>query len=72
MRLGSSAENVNGDNNIFTVGGFKVVLKALKTMPKLTTLDMQLPDVKELDITKIDTRSLFNLGVDDRCAQFIR
>jgi hypothetical protein len=48
LRLGSSTEKANGDNNIFTIVGFKTMLKTLKTMPKLTVLDMKLPHVRVL------------------------
>jgi hypothetical protein len=47
------------------------MLKALKTLPKLTTLDMQLPHVKKLDISGKSIHLLFNLEVDDRGASFV-
>jgi hypothetical protein len=62
---------VDGDNNIFTVYGFKAMLPSLKTALKLTVLDMQLPHVKELYIREMGTYLLLNLGVGDRGAQFI-
>jgi hypothetical protein len=48
LRLGTAAEKAEGDNNTFTVNGFTTVLRTLKTMPKLTVLDMQLLHVKQL------------------------
>jgi hypothetical protein len=48
--LGTSAEKTDGNSNTFTADGFKNVLRALDTMPKLTALDMQLPHVKQLYI----------------------
>jgi hypothetical protein len=69
--LGSSAEKADGDSNTFTVYGFKVVLSALKTMPKLTVLDMQLNHVKELRVDQMGTYFLFYLGVGERGAQFV-
>jgi hypothetical protein len=58
LRLGSASQNARGneDNNILTQSGFKTVLSALKTMPKLVVLYMQLPDVKELDVHAMGTR----------------
>jgi hypothetical protein len=50
-------EKAEGDNNTFTVNGFITVLKALKTIPKLTVLDMQLSHVKELRIGGMGTYS---------------
>jgi hypothetical protein len=71
LHLGSSAEKADGDSNIFTVNGFKTMLRALKTMQKLTVMDMQLPHVKKLDVDRMGMNSLFNLGVDDKGIQFI-
>jgi hypothetical protein len=59
------------DSNIFTKEGFKVVLRSLKTMPKLTMLDMQLPHVNTLQIDDIGTLWLFDLGTGERGAQFV-
>jgi hypothetical protein len=42
----------DGDRNTFTVRGLKTILGTLKTMPKLTVLDMQLPHLEELDISE--------------------
>jgi hypothetical protein len=50
LRLGSSAEKADGDYNTFTISGFTAVLCAIKNMPKLTILDMQLTHVKQFDI----------------------
>jgi hypothetical protein len=50
LHLGSSAEKADDDSNTFTIRGFETVLRTLKTMQKLTALDMQLPHVKELNI----------------------
>jgi hypothetical protein len=50
MHLGSSTEKADDDSNIFTIRGFEAVLHTLKTMQKLTVLEMQLPDVKKLNI----------------------
>jgi hypothetical protein len=71
LRLGSSAGKAEGDNNTFTINGFNALLSALKAMPKLTVLDMQLNRVKELNINGMGTYLLFYLGVDERGAQFI-
>jgi hypothetical protein len=60
LRLGSSTEKADGDSNTFTVDGFKVVLRALKTKLKLTTLDMQLPHLKELNFSGMNIYLLFN------------
>jgi hypothetical protein len=46
LRLGSAAEKAEGDSNIFTISGFTKVLESLKTMRKLSGLDMQLWHVK--------------------------
>jgi hypothetical protein len=46
LHLGSSTEEADGNNNTFTVDGFKIMLLTLETMPKLTMVDMQLPHVK--------------------------
>jgi hypothetical protein len=59
------------DNNIFTVVGFKTMLKTLKNKMKLTTLDMQLPHIEELNIRGMGTYLLLNLGVGERGAQFV-
>jgi hypothetical protein len=59
------------DSNIFTVDGFKTMLETLKTKLKLTTLDMQLPHVKKLDISAMGRYSLLDLGVSDRGVQVI-
>jgi hypothetical protein len=50
LRFGSATEKSDGNNNIFTVGGFKAVVGSLEAMPELTVLDMQLPHVKEFNI----------------------
>jgi hypothetical protein len=71
LRLGSSKEEADGNSNTFTVKGFKAVLGTLKTMPKLTVLDMQLNHVKEIRIGGMGTYLLFYLGVGERGAQFI-
>jgi hypothetical protein len=44
MRVGSS--------KTYTVDGFKIVLNALEQMPRLTTLVMQLPLVKQLHVNR--------------------
>jgi hypothetical protein len=61
----------DGDSNSFTIYGFKTVLTTLKTKLKLTALDMQLPHVKELDISRMSTQLLFSLEVGDKGAQFV-
>jgi hypothetical protein len=71
LRLGSSAEKADGDNNTFTVNGFKAVLDTLKTMPKLTVLEMQLNHVDNLAINGYGTYSVLYLGVGERGAQLI-
>jgi hypothetical protein len=71
LRLGSSTEKADGNNNTFTVDGFTTMLKTLKTMPKLTALEMQLPHVKELSISTMGIYLLLNIGVDERGAQFV-
>jgi hypothetical protein len=71
LHLGSSAEKTDSDSNTFTVWGFETILRALKTMQKLNTLDMQPPHVKKLDINEIGMNLLFNLGVDDKGMRFI-
>jgi hypothetical protein len=63
LRLGSSTEKSEGDNNTFTVVGFKTMLYTLKTNLKLNVLDMQLPHVKELDISGMGTYLLLNVGL---------
>jgi hypothetical protein len=50
VRLSNAIGRIEDTNNTYTVDGFKTVLNALEQMPKLTTLVMQLPHVKELDI----------------------
>jgi hypothetical protein len=55
LHLGSSTEKVDGDSNTFTINGFEAVLCTLKTMPKLTLLDMQLNHAKKLDINNKGT-----------------
>jgi hypothetical protein len=47
------------------------MLYTLKTMPNLTTLDMQLPHIKEFSIHGMSIYLLLNLGVGDRGAQFV-
>jgi hypothetical protein len=71
LLLGSSTEETDGGTNIFTVGGFKTTLKALQNMPKLTAVNIQLSHVKELDISRMDTYLLFNLGMGEISVQFI-
>jgi hypothetical protein len=71
LHLGSSVEKADGDSNTFTVSGLKTLLTALKTMQKLTTIDMQLPNVKELNIDGMGMNSLFNIGVGDKGIQFV-
>jgi hypothetical protein len=71
LRLGSSAEKAEGNSNTFTVDGFKQVLWALKAMQKLTTLDMQILHVDELDIMEKGTRSLLDIGIGQRGALFV-
>jgi hypothetical protein len=70
----SDDDNNNDDdnyNNTFTDVGFTTMLKTLETKPKLNTLDMQLPNVEEFDINEVGIYLLLNLGVGDRCAQFV-
>jgi hypothetical protein len=50
LRLGSSAEKVDGYNNTFTVNKFAAVIGALASLLKLTVLEIQLPHVKEFNI----------------------
>jgi hypothetical protein len=57
LHLGTATDKADDDSNIFTVIGFTAVLRALKTMPKLTKLNMQLPYVKRLDIYGLGTHS---------------
>jgi hypothetical protein len=71
LRLGSSAEKADGDNNTFTVDKFKAVIGALTTMPKLTVLEMQLLHVKEFKMGGKGTYLWLNVGIDHRGAQFI-
>jgi hypothetical protein len=47
------------------------MLKTLKTMLKLTVLDMQLLHMKELDIIEMSIHLLLKLGVGNRGAQFV-
>jgi hypothetical protein len=71
LHLGSSVEEADGDSNTFTVSGFKTVLRAFKTIQKLTAIDMQLPHVKTLDINRMGMNSLFSLEVGDKGMQFV-
>jgi hypothetical protein len=61
----------NGNGYTFTINGLQSVLRILKIRMKLTVVEMQLPYVKELSNSIMGTRSLFDLGVGDRGAQFI-
>jgi hypothetical protein len=69
--FGSATEKIDGHSNTFTKDGFMAMLSALKTMPKLTTLDMQLLYVKDLRIDGKGKYSLFDLGINERGAQFV-
>jgi hypothetical protein len=69
--LGSATEKADGDSNTFTKDGFKAVLNALKTMPMLMRLNMQLPHVEVLDVSGMGTHLLFDLGIGGRGSQFI-
>jgi hypothetical protein len=68
LRLGSSMEEADGSNNIFTVDGFEAVLK---TMSELTVLDMELPDAEIFKIGGMSIDLLFNLEMSDKSAQFV-
>ena len=57
LRLGSVGDGVRDiNNNKFTLEGFKAVMAALKTLPELTVLEMQLPKEKVLSICKRSTK----------------
>jgi hypothetical protein len=71
LHLGSSVKKADGDSNTFTVTGFKTMLRTLETMQKLTTLDMRLPHVNNIDIDGMGMNLLFNLGVGDKGMQFL-
>jgi hypothetical protein len=66
LRLGSSAEEADGDINTFTINGLTAVLCTLKTTPKLRVLEMQLPHVKEFNISGRGTYFLLNVGIGDK------
>jgi hypothetical protein len=52
IHLGNATEKFEGSSNIYTVDGFYTVFNALEQIPKLKTLVMQLPHVKELHISR--------------------
>jgi hypothetical protein len=55
LHLGSSTKKADGNSNTFSEKGFTTMMKSLNTMPKLTTLDMQLPHVQKLNISGMGT-----------------
>ena len=50
LRLGSAGDQPT--SNKYTAKGFKLIMEALKKMPELAVLEMQLPAEKKLDIGK--------------------
>jgi hypothetical protein len=71
LHLGSSTKKADSNYNTFTVEGFETMLRTLKSIPKLTTLDMQLQHVKDLNISYVGIYLLLTLGIGDRGAQFV-
>ena len=54
LRLGSAEdESANKNKNTFTEKGFTAVMEALKELPALATLEMRIPSLKKLYISKI-------------------
>jgi hypothetical protein len=66
LHLDNATENAGDGNNIYTVDGFITVLNSLEKMPKLTTLVMQLPHVKELKISRLQFTEKDGRGIGDR------
>ena len=46
LRLGVAGDDDDPTSNKFTAKGFEAVLKALKQIPELAVLEMQLPDMQ--------------------------
>jgi hypothetical protein len=69
--LGSFTKEADGDSNTFTIFVFKRILRTLRTTLKLTMLDMQLPDVTELEFSGMGTHLLFNLGLNSKGAELV-
>jgi hypothetical protein len=71
LHLSSTAEKDDGSSNVYTIEGFTTVLNSLEKIPKLTTLIMQLPHVKELKISSLEPAGKEGKGIGHRGTQFI-
>jgi hypothetical protein len=71
LLMGGTAERAEGNNNNLTINGFKIMDKVLKIMQNLTTVNMQLPHVKKVDISAMSKIILLSLEVNGKGIQFI-